>query len=150
MTASGAIRGLLTAQILFLLGCASPASDVRIIDPWASEPAGAKATTIAGFMCIQNDGPSPIRIVSASSEMVERVEIHEIVHEQGIVRMKKVEAVDIPSNSTVCLEPKHTHLMLIGIDDAIRGGAEIRLQIDTASGEKLQVVLPQRALSNAD
>lgn len=128
----------------------SPDTQVKVIDPWASEPAGAKAKVIAGFMCIQNDGASAIRVVGASSESVERVEIHEIVHEQGIVRMKKAAGVDVAPNSTVCLEPEHVHFMLIGIDDTIRAGADIPLEIDIASGEKVQAVLPQRALIKTD
>lgn len=150
MTAGGAIRALVAALGLLLLGCSTFGAEVRIVDPWSSEPAGAKANVIAGFMCIQNDGSSSIRVVSASAEAVGRVEIHEVVHEQGIVRMRKAEGVDVPPNSTVCLEPQHLHFMLIGINDSIRGGADIRLQIETASGEKLHAVLPQRALTNTD
>lgn len=128
----------------------TPVAPARIVDPWASEPAGATAKVIAGFMCIQNDGASTIRVVGASSESVERVEIHDIVHEQGIVRMKKLDGLDVPPNGTVCLEPQHVHFMLIGIDDTIRAGADIELEIDTASGEKLQAVLSQRALAKTD
>ncbi len=150
MSISSVIKVLIAAQLLLLMGCVASGGDIRILDPWASEPAGAKANVIAGFMCFQNDRSSPIRIIGASSESAERVEIHEIIHEQDIVRMKKVDGLDVPSNSTVCLELEHTHFMLIGIGDSIRSGADIRLEIDTASGEKLQVVLPQRALSRTD
>lgn len=125
-------------------------ADIEIIDPWASEPAGRNASVIAGFMCFHNKGSSPTRIVAASSEAVERVEIHEIAHEQGIVRMKKINGVDIPAGSRVCLQPQQRHFMLIGIDDTIRGGADIDLLLDTASGQKLQATLPQRTLKNAD
>ena len=124
----------------------TPVADLRIVDPWASEPAGPMANVIAGFMCIQNDGSSPLRIVDASSEAVERVEIHEIVHEQGIVSMKKLDGLDIPANGIVCLEPERVHFMLMGIDDTIRAGANVRLQIHTASGDKQEAVLPQRSL----
>lgn len=128
----------------------SPDRSIRIIDPWASKPVGATASAIAGFMCIQNDSSLPIRIVGASSKVIERVEIHEIVHEQGIVRMRKAGGVDVAANSTVCLEPDHFHFMLFGIDDAVRAGADIRLQIDTVSGDELIAVLRQRELINAD
>ncbi len=150
MTAGRAIVALLVAQMLLLTGCSTSGPVIQIIDPWASQPAGAKAKVIAGFMCIRNDGSSPIRVVGASAKAVERVVIHEIVHEQGIVRMKRVEGVDVAANSTVCLEPEQVHFMLIGINDTIRDGADIRLEIVTASGEKLQAVLPQRALAATD
>lgn len=125
-------------------------SQVRISEPWASEPAGDNANVIAGFMCFQNDGASPIRIVGASSKAIKRIEIHEIVHEQGIVRMKSADGVDVPSSGSVCLKPEGVHFMFIGIDDTIRAGADIQLQVDLASGNKLDAVLPQRALTNSN
>ncbi len=128
----------------------APESQVRIIEPWASTPAGDNADVIAGFMCIENDGTLPVRIVGASSELVKRVAIHEITHENGIVRMKHVDGLDLPPNGTVCLEPEKLHFMMIGIDESIRAGAEVPLQITVASGEKVHTVLPQRALKTHD
>lgn len=125
-------------------------SKLEIVDPWASEPAGANANVIAGFMCFRNNGSSSTRIVGASSEAVERVEIHEIIHEQGIVRMRKINGVDVSARAHVCLEPQQRHFMLIGISDSVRSGADIRLRIDTASGEELSAVLPQRKLGGTD
>jgi cytochrome oxidase Cu insertion factor (SCO1/SenC/PrrC family) len=125
-------------------------TQIQIVDAWASEPTGSKSSVIAGFMCIQNERSEAIRIVSASSDSVERVEIHQITHEQGIVRMKQLSGVDVAANSTVCLQPEQTHLMLIGIDDEIHSGADVLLELLSSDGEKLQTVLPQRALTNAD
>ncbi len=125
-----------------------PGAAIRIIDPWASEPAGAKADVIAGFMCFQNDSAATIRIVGASSEAVERIEIHDITYEEGIARMKKLAGVDVPPHGSKCLRPGSTHFMLIGIDSSIRSGADARLQIVTASGNELHAVLPQRSLIN--
>ena len=146
MTSRTPVILMITMLVLSLLGCSTTGEQVRIIDPWASEPAGTMAKVIAGFMCFQNGSSSSIRIASASAEGVDRVEIHEIVHEQGLVRMKRIDSVDVPANRTVCLQPEQIHFMLIGIDDTIRAGADIRLEIDTAGGEKLHTVLPQRAL----
>jgi cytochrome oxidase Cu insertion factor (SCO1/SenC/PrrC family) len=129
-----------------------PSSDgqIQIVDAWASEPAGSKSKTIAGFMCIQNDQSAAIHILSASSSSIQRIEIHEIRHEHGIVRMKQVDGVEVAANSTVCLQPQQLHLMLFGIDEKIRAGADVELELLTASGEKLTAVLPQRALSSID
>ena len=86
--------------------------------------------------------------MSASSDSVERIEIHEITHEHGIVRMKKLRGVDVAANSTVCLQPEQTHMMLIGIDEKIHSGGDVLLELLSSDGEILHTVLPQRALAN--
>ncbi len=129
----------------------SPMNDPLIIDDaWASEAVGAGTSTVAGFMCFRNDRSSPVRIIGAASSSVDRVEIHAIVHEQGVVRMKKLDGLEVPANGEFCLEPDGTHFMLIGIDDTVKAGADIVLELETASGDKFEAVLPQRPLVNAD
>jgi cytochrome oxidase Cu insertion factor (SCO1/SenC/PrrC family)/copper(I)-binding protein len=137
-------------SIIEVLGPYLSSSDlkIKIIDAWASEPSGSKASVIAGFLCVQNERSEAIRIVSASSDSVERIEIHEITHEHGIVRMKKLRGVDVAANSTVCLQPEQTHMMLIGIDEKIHSGGDVLLELLSSDGEILHTVLPQRALAN--
>ncbi|SLN30609.1 copper chaperone PCu(A)C [Oceanibacterium hippocampi] len=104
---------------LFLASFAGAASahdyklgDLMIEHPWgraiiASRPAGA-------FLTIVNHGAAD-RLVGARSPAAEKVEIHTHINDNGVMRMRRIEVVDIDMHQTVALQPGGLHLMLFGL-----------------------------------
>lgn len=76
----------------------------------------------AGFFTVSNNGADD-RLIAASSPMSATIEIHTHVMENGVMKMRKVEGVDLPSGSTVRFEPGSYHLMMFGTD--IPEGTEV-------------------------
>ncbi len=138
-----AFIGTLVAIVLIL-----PAAHAQVLisEAWASKPVSNSAATTAAFMCIENDGSFPIQVVDVSSPIVDRIEIHRIQHQDGIVRMRRVNSNDVAANQKVCLKPDGLHLMLIGLDEVIYTDLNIPLEIKFASGEVIKTVLVQRSL----
>lgn len=66
-----------------------------------------------GYVTIANTGDKPDRLLSASSPMAERVEVHESTLVGGVARMRPVEKLDVAAGATIALKPGGLHLMLL-------------------------------------
>ncbi|MFD0724825.1 copper chaperone PCu(A)C [Lysobacter brunescens] len=88
--------------------------DLRIEDPWVrATPPGAGVT--GGFMTVRNTGAKDDRLVSVTSAAVARVEIHEMRHEDGMMRMRRIDAgLPVKAGAKIELAPGGYHLMLFG------------------------------------
>jgi periplasmic copper chaperone A len=74
------------------------------------------ASTAAGYMKIVNKSGAPIRFVGASSPIAQRVEIHQMSMDGGVMRMRPVAGgVAIPAKGQAEFKPGGMHLMLIGL-----------------------------------
>ena len=142
----GARPAVILARLEELLTLPVAQAQIHVTEAWASKPVGKGTDVTAAFMCIENSGSVPIRIVDASSPVVKRIEIHRIQHEDGVVRMRRVDSISVAANQKVCLEPDGLHLMLVGLDEVVYTESNIPLQIKFASGEVIQTVLVQRSL----
>lgn len=83
------------------------ASDIVIIE---SIPGGRMS---AGYFSLRNNTNVAIRISKITSPEFETVEIHESTLENGIAKMRRIEELSIPANSSVTLENGGKHLMLM-------------------------------------
>jgi len=110
---------------LVLAFVANPAlAQVGIDHPWIRATApGAKVA--GGFMTITNGGSTPDRLVGAASSVAERVELHINVHEDGMMKMRQVQAIDVPAGGRFELKPGGTHLMFVNIARQIKQGETI-------------------------
>lgn len=68
-------------------------------------------TTAAGFFALENTGAAT-RLVAAASPISETVEIHTHLREDGVMKMRRVEGVDIGTGETVIFKPGGYHLMM--------------------------------------
>lgn len=97
-------------------------------------------TTSAAFMRLENKGPDT-RLVSASSPISPRVEIHTHLHEGGVMKMRRVDGIDITAGETVVLKPGGYHLMMF--DTVIPdGAADAALTLTYADGTEVTMILP--------
>ena len=95
--------------------------DLVIDHPWARASIGA-ARTGAAYMTIRNEGAAADRLVAARSEAAEKVELHSHVAEGDIMRMRPVDAIEIPAGGSVELRPGGLHLMLMGLRHPLKEG----------------------------
>ena len=79
------------------------------------------------YMAIANDGDQDERLLGARSPAFEAVEMHESYEEDGVVKMRPVETLEIPAGDTALLEPGGVHMMLLGAKQSIAAGEEFPL-----------------------
>ena len=83
------------------------------------------APVAAGFLVIENTGEADDVLVAAEvdADFVADMELHEMVMEEGVMRMSEVEGgIAIPAGETVILRPGGLHLMLMGLTGPLVAG----------------------------
>jgi periplasmic copper chaperone A len=113
------------------------AGGLAIEVPWTRAAAKGAAAT-AGYLKITNKGAKAEKLLEASTEAAERVELHETtVGDDGVAKMRAVTgSVTIAPGETIAFEPLGRHLMLSGLKGAITAGEtiSIRLTFESAGG----------------
>lgn len=140
-------RFLLTAALLAFAPLAAQAADssVGVADPYArAVPPGQPNS--AAFMTLTNASAQPRALVSAASPAAKTVELHTHVKEDGMMRMRKVERIEIPAGETVTLAPGGLHVMLIGLNEALSPGQKVELTLSFDDGSEAKVQAPVRKI----
>ncbi|HUG45846.1 MAG TPA: copper chaperone PCu(A)C [Sphingomicrobium sp.] len=129
-------RGLALAAFVLLASCNGPGGPpaIALEDGWA-RATSAGQTSSAVYLTIANRGGED-RLVSVSSPLGE-ASIHSTTIEDGVMRMRPLETLEIPANFVVELEPHGTHIMVAGLDSPVEAGEMIPLTLDfERSGER--------------
>lgn len=104
------------------------AGDIQIKQPWARASAGpAKAG--AAFLSVENTGAAADRLVGARADVAKRVELHTHIREGNIMKMRQVDAIDVPAGETVALQPGGLHVMFMGLNAPFKEGAQFPLTL---------------------
>lgn len=118
---------ILAATVVLIAAGTANAVDYKVgaleVDnPWSRAiPKGAAVA--AGYMTIKNTGASPDRLVSASTPVAGKVEIHEMTMDNGVMKMRPVPGgLEIKPGATVELKPDSFHLMIMNVKAPIEKG----------------------------
>lgn len=93
----------------------APTPDPLAIErPWArATPPGAPVA--GGFLDVRNAGATEDRLLSATSPDADKVELHEMRMDAGVMRMRRIDGgLAIAPGGTLTLAPGGFHLMFIG------------------------------------
>jgi len=110
---------------------------VQINDAWAR--ATVPGQKVAGVY-LQIRSARDARLVSVQSEAASSAEIHSMSNEQGVMRMRKLEALTLPAGETVALKPGGNHIMLLDIKQQLKPGEKVPITLIVQQrGKKKQV-----------
>ncbi len=114
---------------------------LTIHHPWARAVPSAAVRNSAAFFTIENKG-APDRLLAVSGTVADKIEIHTMVREAGVMRMREVKALDVPTNGKVELKPGGLHIMLIGLKAPLKEGDRfpLTLRFEKAGEVKLDVL----------
>ena len=102
----------------------------------------------AAFMTLRNDAEQAVSIVSASSDSAEQTEIHAHVHNNGMMRMEKVDSITVPAKGRFVLAPGEHHLMLINLSKPLKQGDQVTIALSLGDGSIQTVQLPVISVLN--
>ena len=111
-----------TLAALLLLIAGTPAyAQVVIEKPWAR--ATVPAARVGGaYLTVRNQSAVPDRLTGAASPVAARVEFHVHIADGEIMRMRQVQALEIPPNGSLELKPGAAHLMFVDIRQPFKEG----------------------------
>lgn len=126
--------GILLACVTSLMIGAASAHDYKVgaleIDnPWSrAVPKGG--TVAAGYLTIKNTGTEPDRLVSGSTPVAGKLEIHEMSMDNGVMKMRPVPGgLEIKPGETVELKPNSFHIMIMGLKQPIEKGKPFKASL---------------------
>ena len=107
-------KTILALSALLLSSTAFAQSDLIIENPYA-RATPPNATNSAIFMTIKNTGNEDRTLVSASTSIANKVELHTVIKTDGMMKMREVNAIEVPKNKEVMLQPGGLHIMLFDL-----------------------------------
>ncbi len=133
---------LMSLSVLALVACGGehthPSDGVEISNARINPPLPGQSTGVA-FMELVNYGDGD-RLISISSSASDRIELHTHLNEDGVMKMRRVDGVDLPHDEPVSLKPGSFHVMMFDADLAV--GDEVVLTLDFENADDLTVVAP--------
>lgn len=143
-----AMRGCIAALMLWSVSQYALADAVDIQDAWVR---GTVAAQKASGAYMRITAAEDVRLIGASSPVAEVTEVHEMAVENDVMKMRRIESLDIPAGTTVEFQPQGHHIMLMGLKQALAEGESVALTFtfERADGSTLetQVSAPVRPLN---
>ncbi len=110
----------------------------QVQQPWARASAG-NAANGAAYMTISNPAHDADRLVSAASPAARTVELHTHLMDNGVMRMRQVQAIEVNHGEPAVLRPGGLHVMLIGLNAPLREGTSFPLTLRFERGGETTV-----------
>jgi copper(I)-binding protein len=87
----------------------------------------------AVYVTLTNSGAQADSLVSASSEVAQTVELHEVRNDGGVMKMRPVKNIPVPAGGKVELKPGGYHIMLL------KAGEKVAVTLKFQHGGEVQV-----------
>ncbi len=148
--------GALTLGAVALLAPTTPraqavaetrAGAILITQPWSR--AAMRGGSGAAFLTLRNTGTTPDRLLGASTPAAGRVELHSMVRDGDVLRMREQPAIDLPPGQEVVLRPGGLHMMMLGLAQPLDRGATLPLTLRFERAGEVTVQLAVQAAGAA-
>jgi copper(I)-binding protein len=147
------MRLWVSALFLSLAACGAPSeapptaaesvATLRIEDAWAAPTPGGVEVS-AGYLTLVNPTSTEDALIGASSARAERVEVHEMTMQDGVMQMRATARLPIGAGQLVELAPGGRHLMFYGVSQPFTEGETIPVRLTFERADAIDVSLPVR------
>ncbi|MEQ9519336.1 MAG: copper chaperone PCu(A)C [Parvibaculum sp.] len=95
---------------------------------WIRPTLGANRNT-AAYVTLTNSGATADRLIGGSVPGARAVEVHTSGMEGGVMRMRRLESIDIPAATSVTLAPGGLHIMIFDLEAPLETGSTVPLTL---------------------
>ncbi len=113
--------------------------EITIKQPWARATVGAGAG--AAFLSIDNAGAKLDRLVGASSSVAKTTELHTHIKDGEVMRMRRIDVIEVPAKATTTLQPGGLHVMFLGLTEPLAAGGSFPLTLRFAEAGEVSVIV---------
>ena len=105
------------------VAAAQKQSAIRVEQVWSrATPNGANVG--AGYLRVTNTGSTPDRMRSGTTDIANRIEVHEMAMDNGVMKMRALsDGLTLAPGQSVELKPGGYHLMIMGLKQPLKEGA---------------------------
>lgn len=114
--------------------------DLVIMEPWARATIG-QVETGAAYLTVINHGAAGDRLLAVSTPVAAKAQLHSNVMDDGVMKMRHIEAIDIEAKASTALEPGGFHVMMMGVKSPLKEGDAfpMTLTFETAGSVDVEV-----------
>lgn len=134
---------LFATLTIALPASAVAAGPIELRDAYAHATSAAQPVG-AGFVTISNSG-SADRLLGVACTCSQNAEMHSMSMDGGVMKMRKLDAIEVPAKGTVSLEPGGMHLMLVGLKSPLVDGQQVPLELRFDKAGVVKTVLKVKA-----
>jgi copper(I)-binding protein len=116
----------LAASLVVASAALAQTNQLDVSNAWARATPG-RAENGAAYVTIQS--PTADRLLSVSSPVAKKAELHTMSMEGMVMKMRPLAGVDIPAGQPITLKPGGRHVMLLGLDEPLREGQSFPLTL---------------------
>ena len=113
----------------FLAGQAL-AQDIMIMNAVAAPSLTSQTKTGAVYLSIMNMGKTNDDLIRISTPVAASAMLHESKDENGVMKMKMLDHLEIPAGKTVDILPSHMHIMLMDLKMPLKTGDHVALELE--------------------
>jgi periplasmic copper chaperone A len=128
----------LFGSLLLTLAAVAAHAQVAVEAPWA-RPTVPGQQGGGGFLVLRNTGATVDRLVSGSTPLAERFELHTMAMKGDVMEMRQVDAIELPAGKTVELKPGGLHVMFIGLKQALALGSKVPVTLKFEKAGEVKV-----------
>jgi copper(I)-binding protein len=132
------MKRILWAGLLAMLAAPVLADEVKVSDVWARATAPGQDSAMVQLVIASKKAG---KLVAVSAKDAQTAELHTMVMEGNMMKMRQVDAIDLPAGKAVDLGAAGYHLMLIGLKKPLKAGTgtEVVLTVRLADGKEQKV-----------
>ena len=124
--------------LLKCMGTAQSKESFTISDAFVN-PTMGDLKVGAVFLDIKNNGIIPDAVVAVETPIAARAELHEHIQDNGVMRMRKMDVLQLLPGQLVKLEPGGYHIMLFDLKKPLKLHERFMLTLKMRTGLKMTV-----------
>jgi len=132
---------LLLLSCFFLSSSFSYAQEVNVSDAYIRETLPGN-TISSAYMRISNNNAQAIKLVTITSKVSPRIEIHQHQMLDGMMKMRQLNKLVIPAHENVLLQPYGLHLMIFDLQQPLKDGQKVSLTLHFANYRDININVP--------
>jgi copper(I)-binding protein len=141
-----AIKVLSALFVTLFFNTGSYADSVSVTDGYVRAVPHGQPNS-AAFMQLNNSGTENRALISAKSNISDVVELHTHINDNGMMRMRRVDKIDIKAGDITVLKPGGLHVMFIGLKQVLTAGEQVNLELVFDDDSHVTLALPVKAVA---
>lgn len=107
--------------------------DIQVDNAWSRATAAGQDTAMVDLAITSS---KDAKLAGFTSPACATPQMHSMTHENGMMKMREVQSVDLPAGRRIALGENGYHLMLIGLKTQLKAGESVPLTLIVKEGGK--------------
>ncbi|WP_160052653.1 copper chaperone PCu(A)C [Shewanella litoralis] len=139
-TLKAIFKHLFNFLVLSSVSFAASANIVLVDGHVRAMPASVPNT--AAYFTLANHTANAVTLVAVNTPAAKEAQLHTIIEENGMVKMRQVDGFLIPSHGTLTLQSTGDHVMLLSLTAPLVVDNKVPLELIFEDGQQLMIELP--------